>query len=487
VVAQETEGGLTVLFPLAAALLFAIAEEWRWAAWLALVASGPLAAGLRGRGFLRIWLGVILFYAVFTCATLRWVGRPSAAFYAVLPAVAVYSIPFLALPAAALRWLSGVPRAIGFAAAFAAAELLARLLFFRITWATLGLPLADYGPFRRLAAFGGPEALTFAAVLAGCCLYEAVETRGRWQWVATAAVVAGLIGAALLSVPRAAGEGSLELAVVQPVVSQRSLPTPAARTAMLARMKQLAVAAPGGRSTAILLPEGALLPMVRFDTELAAFARGIVAETGRPLLFGSLDRDEGRYFNAAFLITPFGEVESYRKLRPVPVVEYVPAWAPMRAAGGFQLASGGDAPPLNVPFGNRVGAMICVEDTMPDVARAYRRAGAQALAALVNTENYLGTAQSLQHLRRAQLTAASVGLPMARAANSGISGVIDGTGRVIEALPEGVETSASFHVPTPLPLTVYAAAGDGGALAVFGVIIAVCGVISGMRRREALR
>jgi apolipoprotein N-acyltransferase len=487
VVAQETESGLTVLLPLAAALLFAAAEEWHWAAWLALAASGPLAAGLRGRGFLRSWLGLVLFYAVFTCATLRWVGRPSVAFYAVLPAVAVYAIPFLALPAAALRWLSGVPRAVGFAAAFAAAELLARLLFFRITWATLGLPLADYGPFRRLAAFGGPEALTFAAVLAGCCLYEAVETRGRWQWAATGAAVALAIGAASLSAPRSPGESSLELAVVQPVTSQRSLPTPEGRTRMMARMKQLAVASPGGRSTAILLPEGALLPMVRFDTELASFARGIVAETGRPLLFGSLDRVEDRNFNAAFLITPFGEVESYRKLRPVPVVEYVPAWAPMQAAGGFQLSSGGEARPLNVPFGNSVGIMICVEDTMPDVARAYRRAGAQALAALVNTENYLGTAQSLQHLRRAQLTAASVGLPIVRAANSGISGLIDGTGRVIAVLPEGVETSGSFHVPAPLPPTLSAAAGDGGALAAFGVLLAVCGVISRMRRPEALR
>jgi len=487
VLAQEAEGGLTVLLPLAAALLFGAAGEWHWAAWLALLASGPLAAGLRGRSFLRIWLGLILFYAVFTCVTLRWVGKPAAAFYAVLPAVALYAIPFLALPAAALRSLAGVPRAVGFAAAFAAAELLARLLFFRITWATLGLPLADYGPFRRLAAFGGPEALTLAAVLAGCCLYEAVESRGRWQWVATAAAVAVAIGAASGSAPRGPGESSLELAVVQPVVSQRTLPAPAARTAILARMKQLAVAAPGGRSTAILLPEGALLPMVRFDTELAAFARGIVAETGRPLLFGSLDRADDRYFNAAFLITPFGEVESYRKLRPVPVVEYMPGWAPVRASGGFQLSSGDEARPLDIPFGNRVGAMICVEDTMPDVARAYRRAGAQALAALVNTENYLGTAQSRQHLRRAQLTAASVGLPMVRAANSGISGLIDGTGRVVEALPEGVETSGSFHVPTALPATLYASAGDGGALGAFGVLLAVCVAISRMRRAEALR
>jgi apolipoprotein N-acyltransferase len=316
--------------------------------------------------------------------------------------------------------------------------------------------------------------LTFAAVLAGCCIYEGVRSRGGWQWAATAAALIAVVAAAWGTTPKPAAESTLEIAIVQPVVSQRTLQTPEVRTGILARMKQLAIAAPGGRGAPILLPEGALMPMVRYDTELAGFARGVVQETGRSLLFGSLDRDGERYFNSAFLITPYGAVESYRKLRPVLAVEYVPAWMPMRATGGVQLSSGDGAKPVNIPFGNFVGAMICVEDTMPEVARAFRTAGADALAALVNTENYLGTAQSLQHLRRAQLTSAAVGLPMARAANSGISGVIDGTGKVVAELPEGVETSGSFHVPARVPPTVYMRIGDGGVLAGLGVALAGC-------------
>ena len=116
--------------------------------------------------------------------------------------------------------------------------------------------------------------------------------------------------------------------------------------------------------------------------------------------------------------------------------------------------------------GERFAVLICLEDTYPNLAREYAREGADFLIAMVNTENFRETNQSLTHLRRARLTAIASGLPMLRAANSGISCSLDSRGRLLGALEQNRESAAQLAVSsTPAP-TVYGTIGDAGVLAV---------------------
>jgi apolipoprotein N-acyltransferase len=65
-----------------------------------------------------------------------------------------------------------------------------------------------------------------------------------------------------------------------------------------------------------------------------------------------------------------------------------------------------------------------------------------------------------QHLAQARMRAIESGLPVLRAANTGVSAVIDAKGRVLHALPLNTEGYLDAVLPEPLPETLYAKSGD---------------------------
>ena len=73
------------------------------------------------------------------------------------------------------------------------------------------------------------------------------------------------------------------------------------------------------------------------------------------------------------------------------------------------------------------------------------------------------------------------GLPMLRSANTGVSAVIDGGGRVLASLPLGVAGKLDHALPPPLPPTIYARTGDLPAFALIA-ILAAAAVITRRRR-----
>jgi apolipoprotein N-acyltransferase len=83
-----------------------------------------------------------------------------------------------------------------------------------------------------------------------------------------------------------------------------------------------------------------------------------------------------------------------------------------------------------------------------------------------------------QHFQQARVLAISEGLPLVRAANTGISAVVDPLGRVIRSLPLGVEGVLDSALPHPIEPTVYVRAGDSPV----GLLVATAFLIV-IRRR----
>jgi len=117
---------------------------------------------------------------------------------------------------------------------------------------------------------------------------------------------------------------------------------------------------------------------------------------------------------------PFGEFVPWRsalsfirELQQVPT-DYVPGPGPTVFAIG----------------GHRVGALICFESAFPALARQYAERDADAIVVLTNNRSYRRSANSAQHLAMGQFRAAETGLPLLQAAISGITAVVDHTGRV---------------------------------------------------------
>ncbi len=185
-------------------------------------------------------------------------------------------------------------------------------------------------------------------------------------------------------------------------------------------------------------------------------------------------RDGLSKFNSAILFVPQAQaIQSYHKIHLVPFGEYVPLveslpWLTMltpyrgtqipsltfgRAAAWFQLG----------PY--RLAAAICFEDTVPQaVRRFFRGKGASRQPDLVlNLSNdgwFHGSPEHDMHLAISVFRAVENRVPLARAVNTGISALIDGNGRVVDALPKLREGILTGTVLLDDRTSIYSAWGD---------------------------
>ena len=136
---------------------------------------------------------------------------------------------------------------------------------------------------------------------------------------------------------------------------------------------------------------------------------------------------------------------------------------------------------MEIPNAPRVLPLICYEAIFPgDVATRDDRPG--WIVNLTNDGWFGISTGPYQHLQQMRLRAIEEGLPAVRAANTGISAVIDPLGRIVARLGLGLEGVLDSSLPSAIPPTIYARAGDIPAAAI--VIVALIFVI---RRRVARR
>lgn len=177
-----------------------------------------------------------------------------------------------------------------------------------------------------------------------------------------------------------------------------------------------------------------------FDREIVAF----VERAGVPLVFGSYDTDGTVEYNAALFLAPdageplpFG---IYRKARPFPLTERVPAFLDfplLRRAmpwlGTWSAGTGGSVVPVALPRGRaiQVAPLICYDVLDPALARSAVRAGADVIVTLSNDSWFqVGRAPEL-HLLGAAFRSIETRRPQIRATNTGISAFIDAIGTLV--------------------------------------------------------
>lgn len=173
-------------------------------------------------------------------------------------------------------------------------------------------------------------------------------------------------------------------------------------------------------------------------------------------------------YNSALLLRKDGTVGGrYDKFHPVPFGEYLPFRQTiplMRLLSPYDFdysIEAGTQPtrfPLDLPDGVRYffGVIICYEDTDPPLARQYLRPETgPPVDFLVNITNdgwFDGTEEHEEHLAICRFRAVECRRSVVRAANMGISAIIDGSGRVV-ALP-GPSWAESKKIATVLVATV---------------------------------
>lgn len=355
-------------------------------------------------------------------------------------------------------------------------------------WAFLGYAVHADGPALALAQLGGVYGLSFLLALTSVLLY-------RRRAVPALALVAfaHLLGLVLGLRPTASG-AELRAAVVQANIPQGEKWDAERAAAAFDRHLYLSrLAAAAEDLDLIVWPETAVPVLLEHDEGARAALGGLARGAGAALVIGGMGitpvESGVRFHNSAFAIDDRGRVvDRYDKSVLVPFGEYVP----MRPLLGFAsaLATGlagsdvkaGDGPRvlrgLSALQGDHAAAvLICYEVIYPSVVRRAVRKGARLLLNLTNDAWYGRTSAPHQFLAISATRSAEYGLPMLRAANTGVSAVVDARGR-IGRHTEIFEGSA-FVATVPRSLagsTLYTRTGDTVVWASWGLLIAVGGI-----------
>lgn len=456
--------GLALWGALVAALAFPPAPVWP----LALLAPAPLWALSVGvpwrRAFLMGWaygagfFGALLWWIVPTMV--RYGGLPWAAGGACLVLLAGYLALYPA--AGAVGVAAGGRRSPGAALALApllwtGLEGVRGALFSGFPWGDLPQALWRQEPALALAPWVGIDGarLVVAAVAAAAALGLLRGVRGVRAGPAPVVLAAGacVASAALWALPSPVPPpaGELRAAAVQGNIDQSQKWDPAYRRASLDVYAGLSRAAArdasgdgAGPLDLLLWPETAV-PLYAQDPgperrELEALSR----ELGIHLVFGAPAYERRgaavEYRNGVFLLDPQGRPAGrYDKVQLVPFGEYVPLgrylpFVKKLVAGAGDFTPGPAAAPLPPQPGlPGLGALVCFEVIFPHLASRLAARGAQVLAVVTNDGWFGRTPGPHQHLAFAAWRAAETGLPLLRAANTGVSAAFDARGRLLGA------------------------------------------------------
>ncbi|MBC24678.1 MAG: apolipoprotein N-acyltransferase [Phycisphaerae bacterium] len=434
----------------------------------------PLAAGAMG------WLFGLGYFGI----GLSWIGESfqvdaerfgALAIPAVIGLSALLAVfPVLATTAFAFlrKWtrIRGPAAAVLFATCWTATEWLRGHVLTGFPWNLAAYAMTDYAALRQPAAWIGSYGLGSVVILASALLAQSIALRGslrRASLMFAGLVVAGMwaTGMARLAQPLPMPADASSLRIVQGNVPQREKWEPGNAAATLSRYLDLS--AQGGPVDAVLWPETAFPGFLDEDAEARRriameFPGGSVLLTGVPDRI--VDGPKSLYFNTIQAYGGSGAaVTGYAKHHLVPFGEYVPFrdWLPVErlTKGRGDFTPGPGPRTLAIPGLPLLAASICYEIIFPGhvVDDAIRPDW------VFNATNdaWFGTSIGPeQHLAAARMRAVEEGLPVIRAANTGISAVIDAKGTIIQSL--GLEATGVIDddLPAALPATLYARAGD---------------------------
>jgi apolipoprotein N-acyltransferase len=494
-----------------------------WLAWMALVPLHLALDDSRTRRALRLgWLaGFIANIGIMSwvvTAMHQYGGMPLVASYPVMWLLAAYLGLFVGLYAAGCAWLAHRMPAwgpLGAPCLWVTLELVRTHLLSGLPWMLLGYSQYQWLPVIQIADLTSVYGVSFLIVLVNVALAELLLWAWRrfrlrqvpdFPWPAPAAAALLLIVslayglAALREETRPEDRPTLAVGLVQPNIDQAHKWDQAYRRETLDRYARLT--ADAAKDVDLLLWPEAATPFLFEDEPVYRVEVSVLAHRhGAPLLFGSpaLRRHpDGRPYllNSAYLLAPDGRIVGrYDKRHLVPFGEYIPLHSSVlffldklvEGIGDFE--AGAEATILRPVMrpgrpNPGIGVVICYEVIFPDLVRDFVAHGADVMTTITNDAWFGNSSAPSQHFAMVVFRAVENRVAFARSANTGVSGLIDPSGRVLLATPIFTEQAASGRIPLRTTLTFYTRYGDVFAYACV-IITALLAIVADWRRSHA--
>ena len=474
--------------------------------WLIHASRSPWRAAVVGWwfGFAHFLIGLYWIGAAFLTDPSRfgWLMAPAviglSAFFALFPALAAFAVRLNRLP------LAG--RVIALAVAWTATEWLARQHPERLSHEPYGhgLDAIDrHDPVHGAVRGLWTQLRDHPCRGAACVIGRAARRRAPWPPAVAAArrrvcAAGGNLGRRA-GAPRAGGPNlaptEINLRLVQANIDQSRKWEDGAREAALARHVVLSHEPGFGEADIVIWPEAAATFLLDESRTLMDFVSR-AAPPGGHVITGAprRTRSAGRtiaYWNSLHALSPAGAIiASYDKHHLVPFGEYMPLRVIVNLRvltfGAVDSSSGPGPRTLRLPGVPPFSPLICYEAIFPGEVVADGATPNERPQWLLNATNdaWFGhTAGPYQHFQAARLRAVEEGMPLVRAANTGISAVVDSYGRVVGELGLGEAGVLDAPLPPALETRTPMARLGGWTLAILLLLAAAVTLAIGVRHR----
>ena len=471
-----------------------------------------LIDGVAARGCAGAWLAAATgwwFGFGYFFVGLYWIGHAflvdAQIFGWLLPIVIVALPAALAISTAIgvclawVLWTHCAVRVLTLAVALTAAEWLRGHVLTGFPWNAFGYALTGSLELAQSAAVVGIWGLTFIAVAVFATPATLIDNRADTSrpWLPLVFAVSVLAALALfgtfrLSLATTSFVDNVRLRIMQPNLQQDEKFNYAAKAKVMSHYISLSSRATDLRplgirdATHLIWPESAFPFFLTREPDVLAQIASLLSD-GAVLITGA-DRTEelsqsaggAATFNSIYVVNHDGSVAGlYDKVHLVPFGEYLPFQNLLEQLGFMQLtkveggfSSGDRRGLLAVPGAPLMLPLLCYEIIFP--GEAVPRGERPGWILNLTNDGWFGISSGpYQHFQQARVRAIEEGLPVVRAANTGISAVVDPLGRVVHSLPLGIEGVLDSPLPQAIAPTLYARFGDGLAAALMVVALFV--------------
>ena len=342
-------------------------------------------------------------------------------------------------------------------------------------WALLGTSQATVTPVIQLASVTGVFGVSaLVALVSAAAAVTALTTQTRQRWAA-AGVMALVAVVTAMGAWRVTGASLvtrgpvLKVGLVQGNVEQDQKWNPLYRQEILDRYLRLSRQVITVGSRLVVWPEASTPFFFEAESVHAEPIRELARTTRTSMVIGTdqfeADAAGNRIYNSAVMVGEDGSSRgTYRKMQLVPFGEYVPLKKLLFFVGTLvekvsDFSPGTEAVVLE-SAGVRTGVAICYEVVYPWIPRAFTARGAQLLTTITNDAWFGRSSAPYQHFEQASVRAVEQGRYLVRAANTGISGVVDPYGRVLQASALFEEAALTADVRLISDRTIYSYLGD---------------------------
>jgi len=357
-------------------------------------------------------------------------------------------------------------------------EYLRSVLLTGFPWAYIGYSQYLNLPFIQMADITGVYGPAFAIILVNAALFCALQQWPKKAFPFREVVVTVLIlfGFLIYGYVKIKGmdrnmsqSSSLKVGLVQGNIDQSIKWDESFQKETLKIYERLSLKVSEGKPDLIIWPETATPFFFQETGEYQPMILDISEKTNAFLLFGSpsykVEKGKVNHYNSAYLISPAKElIGRYDKIHLVPFGEYVPLSNLLFFIGSLGEGIGNFKPGkeifnFSIPQG-KFGVLICFEIIFPDLCRRFVKGGADFLVTITNDAWFGRTSAPYQHLSMATFRAIENRVFVARAANTGISALIDPKGKIVEQGEIFTEEAINGTIRLSKEKTFYTLYGD---------------------------